>query len=361
MSGIHARFHVMQGAFALNAEFTAPSRGVTGLFGPSGAGKSTLLRCIAGLQQTKNGYLSIGGEIWQDDSKRIFVPVHRRGIGYVFQEPGLFPHMKVRRNVLYGYHRIAGRERAIQFRDAVEWTGIAELLERMPGGLSGGERQRVAIARALMSSPKLLLMDEPLSALDEASRAEIIPCLDRLHRELSIPVIYVSHALREIARIADTLILIDAGRISKIGPIHDLLPAVCASADGDPFSVLDAPVFDHDDTYHLTRLQTQFGPLWSGRIGTEIGGVVRVQIAARDVSIGKTIDEQSSIVNQLPVRIHAVTELSAGHVLLELVPADDDGDSTVILSMITRRSWDHLQLAVGQTTYARIKGVSILR
>ena len=320
---------------------------------------------MAGLTRARDGLLTIGDETWQDDSRGVFVPVHKRGVGYVFQEPSLFPHLSVRKNVMYGFKRAAGRRRSIQFRDAVEWTGIATLLERMPQGLSGGERQRVAIARALLSNPKLLLMDEPLASLDEASRAEIIPCLDRLHRELSIPVLYVSHSLREIARIADTLLLMDAGRIAKAGAIQALLPSHCAAsdttADSDPFSVLDAPVFDHDDTYHLSRLQTPFGPLWAGRIAAELGDSVRIQIAARDVSVGKAIDEQSSIVNQLPVRIRGVTEPSAGHVLLELVPEDTGETTPIILSMITRKSWDHLQLAVGQTVFARVKGVSILR
>ena len=268
---------------------------------------------------------------------------------------------------MYGFSRVAGRKRSIQFRDAVEWTGIAPLLERMPDGLSGGERQRVAIARALLSSPKLLLMDEPLSSLDEASRAEIVPCLDRLHRELSIPVVLVSHSLREIARIADTLVLIDAGRITNTGPLHEILPSIWAAAtgttDGDAFSILDAPVLDHDETYHLSRLHTPFGALWAGRIAAGLGEIARIQVAARDVSVSKALEDQSSIINQFPARIAAMTEQSPGHVLLQLAPVENGerASAPVILSLITRRSWDHLQLAVGQTVYARVKGVSILR
>ncbi|MBM3288692.1 MAG: ATP-binding cassette domain-containing protein, partial [Candidatus Hydrogenedentes bacterium] len=254
----------------------------------------------------------------------------------------------------------AGRRKTIQFRDAVEWTGIAPLLERAPAGLSGGERQRVAIARALLSNPKLLLLDEPLSAIDEAGRAEILPCLDRLHRELEIPVLLVSHALREIARAADTLMLMDKGRITTVGPLHEVLPKVCASApDTDPFSVIDAPAIDHDDTYNLSRLHTPFGPLWAGRIAADAGSVVRVQIAARDVSIGLAIDERSSIINQLPARIAAASERAPANMLLHLIPTAGAGPP--ILAMITRRSWDHLHLATGQTVYARVKGVSILR
>lgn len=360
MSTIHARLRVQHAAFNLDAQFTIPAKGVTGLFGPSGAGKTTLLRCIAGLHRAKDGLVTIGDEVWQDASRGIFVPVHKRGIGYVFQEPSIFPHLRVRKNILYGFSRIVGRKRAIQFRDAVEWTGIAPLLERMPAGLSGGERQRVAIARALMSNPKLLLMDEPLSSLDETSRAEIIPCLDRLHRELSIPVILVSHSLREIARMADTLMLIDAGRITTIGPLHEVLPTLCAAGD-DQFTVFDAPVLEHDDAYHLSKLHTPFGALWAGRAAAELGEIVRIQIAARDVSVSKTREEQSSIVNQFQTCVTAIREISPGHVLLHLTPTDSDNQTATLLSMITRLSRDHLQIAEGQILYARVKGVSIVR
>ncbi|MCC6797879.1 MAG: molybdenum ABC transporter ATP-binding protein [Candidatus Hydrogenedentes bacterium] len=360
MSNIHARFRVQQGAFKLDAEFTLPAKGVTGLFGPSGAGKTTLLRCIAGLLRISGGLMTIGDEVWQDTSRGIFVPVHKRGIGYVFQEPSIFPHLRVRKNILYGFSRITDRKRAMQFRDAVEWTGIAPLLERMPAGLSGGERQRVAIARALMSNPKLLLMDEPLSSLDETSRAEIIPCLDRLHRELSIPVILVSHSLREIARMADTLMLIDAGRITTIGPLHEVLPTLCATGD-DQFTVIDAPVLEHDDAYHLSKLHTPFGAMWAGRAAAELGEIVRIQIAARDVSVSKTREEQSSIVNQFQARVTAIREITPGHVLLHLAPTDSENQTATLLSMITSLSRDHLQITEGQTLYARVKGVSIVR
>ena len=365
MSGIVARFRATQGAFALDAELEAPLQGVTGLFGPSGAGKSTLLRCIAGLMRAEGGYCAIGDDIWQDDTRGVFVPVHKRGVGYMFQEPSLFPHLTVRKNILYGFGRTVGRKRTIQFRDAVEWTGIAPILERTPGGLSGGERQRVAIARALLSNPRLLLMDEPVSSIDEAGRAEILPCLDRLHRELAVPVILVSHSLREIARVADTLALMEAGRVTKTGALRDVLPTICAAGQdgGDPFSVIDAPVFDHEEGYHLTRLQTPFGPIWAGHIDAELGAIARVQIAARDVSIGLAYDEQSSIVNQFPARIAGTAEHPPGSVLVRLIPPESEPQfiAAPILSLITRRSWEHLRLAVGQTVYARVKGVSVLR
>lgn len=359
---MRARFRATLGAFALDVEFTAPDRGVIGLFGPSGSGKTTLLRCIAGLQRLRDGHFSVGGETWQDGPRGVFVPVHKRGVGYVFQEPSLFPHLTVRKNILYGFARVAGRKRSVQFRQAIEWTGIANLLDRMPYALSGGERQRVAIARALLSSPKLLLLDEPLASLDEASRAEIIPCLDRLHRELSVPIIMVSHSLREIARIADTLVLVRDGRVLQCGPLSDVLPSICAT-DDDLFAVIDAPVFEHDETYHLSRLQTPFGALWTGQVNAEIGEIVRIQIAARDVSIGKSNDAGSSIVNQLPARIAAMTERTAGNVLLQLAPIEDGAHSPslTMFSLITRRSWDRLQLGVGQAVFARVKGVGILR
>lgn len=365
MNEIRASFRVTHGAFTLDAEFAAPARGIIGLFGPSGAGKTALLRCIAGLSRS-DGVLTVGDGVWQDSAKRIFVPIHKRGIGYVFQEPSLFPHLNVRKNILYGFRRITGRNPSIQFRDAVEWTGIPALLARMPANLSGGERQRVAIARAVLSNPRLLLMDEPLASLDEASRMEILPCLDRLHKELSIPMILVSHSLRELARVADTLVLVDKGRVTRCGPLHEVLSTMgmgaSASVDAEPFAVIDAPILAHDEAYHLSRLHTPFGPIWSSKIAADPGELVRIQIAARDVSIGMSLETQSSIVNQFPARIIAITEQSAGHVMLQLAPEESGAGraSATILSMITHHSADRLCLVIGQTVYARVKGVSVL-
>jgi len=209
---IQAKFRLQRGGFLLDAGFEAPSSGVTAVLGPSGCGKTTLLRCISGLERAPEGVLSVQGELWQDSAGGVFLPVHRRPLGYVFQEASLFPHLSVHGNLEYGWKRTQ-EERRVGFDEAVALTGIEGLLQRRPEGLSGGERQRVAIARALLTSPRLLLMDEPLSALDQASKGEILPYLERLHEQLTMPILYVSHALEEVARLADHLVLMEEGRV----------------------------------------------------------------------------------------------------------------------------------------------------
>jgi len=202
-------------------DVTAPARGVTALFGRSGAGKTTFLRCVAGLSRARNGLLTLDEQTWQDDAARLFVPTHRRRIGYVGQEPALFPHLLVRGNLEYGWHRVPARERRLDFAEVVELLGTAPLLSRDPRDLSGGERQRVAIARALLTSPRLLLMDEPLASLDATSRAEILPYLERVRDELALPILYVSHAREEVARLADHVIVLAEGRVVAGGPGAD--------------------------------------------------------------------------------------------------------------------------------------------
>src|SRR6266581_473425 len=221
--GIRARFRLDYPGFRLDARLDLPGRGVTALFGPSGSGKTTALRCIAGLERAADAYLAIGAEVWQDDANGIFVATHRRALGYVFQEASLFPHLSVRRNLEYGLKRIAAAERRVAWDQAIELMGIGALMERMPERLSGGERQRVAIVRALLTSPRLLLMDEPLAALDAQRKAEILPYLERLHRELEIPLLYVSHAADEVARLADTLVVMQHGRVVAQGALSETL------------------------------------------------------------------------------------------------------------------------------------------
>ncbi|MDE2310249.1 MAG: molybdenum ABC transporter ATP-binding protein, partial [Betaproteobacteria bacterium] len=218
---IAARFKLAYTAFVLDVDLELPARGITALFGPSGSGKTTLLRCIAGLERTTDGLLRVHDEVWQDGAN--FLPAHRRPLGYVFQEASLFPHLSVRRNLEYGMRRIPPVERKVQSEQVVELMGLSRLIERDPAHLSGGERQRVAIGRALLSSPRLLLMDEPLSALDVASRQEILPYLERLHGELEIPVIYVSHALDEVARLADHVVMLEQGCVIASGAPSEIL------------------------------------------------------------------------------------------------------------------------------------------
>jgi molybdate transport system ATP-binding protein len=217
---IEARFRARLGAFRLDVDLQCPSSGITSLFGPSGCGKTSVLRAIAGLDRHSGAYVKIGESVWQDE--QFFLPPHRRPLGYVFQEPSLFEHLDVRRNLEYGIKRVDKDHRRVALDNAIELLEIGGLLKRKPDKLSGGERQRVAIARALALSPRLLLMDEPLAAVDVERKQEIIPYIESLHRELKIPVIHVSHLPDEVARLADHLVLLESGKVSASGEVHEL-------------------------------------------------------------------------------------------------------------------------------------------
>src|SRR5512146_1124482 len=285
MSWMRVHFKMRRDGFALDASFSAPPAGVTALFGPSGSGKTTLLRCIAGLERAQ-GSLHVNGETWQDE--KTFMPVHKRPLGYVFQEASLFSHLSVRANLEYGLKRIPPAERKVPLEQVVEWLGLGRLIERNdPSQLSGGERQRVAIGRALLTSPRILLMDEPLSALDTTSKQEILPYLERLHRELEIPVLYVSHALDEVARLADHLVLMDKGKVIASGALGETLARLdlpTAHFD-DAGAVIEAAVAQHDEAYHLTRLDFAGGHLWVSKVDQPFGTRMRARVLARDASI----------------------------------------------------------------------------
>ncbi len=354
---IHARFDLSYGNFELHADLQVFAHGVIALFGPSGSGKTTLLRCIAGLEHTPNGGLTVKDEVWQSGEK--FLPVHRRPLGYVFQEASLFPHLSVRQNLDYGLKRTPSGQRKVHLEQVVDWLGLAGLMERKsPEGLSGGERQRVAIARALLTSPRLLLMDEPLSALDAASKRDILPYLERLHAELEIPVIYVSHALDEVCRLADQLVLMERGRVIASGPLSEVLGRLdlpTAHLD-DSGSVIEAGVGIHDDEYHLTRLDFHGGSLWVSGVQRAIGSSVRARVLARDVSIATVAPQGSSISNILDARIDDIRDEGPDRVILRL----SLGGGQSLLSRITRRSRDHLNLAVGSAVFAQVKSVALI-
>lgn len=354
---IHARFDLAYPGFALHADLQLPARGITALFGPSGSGKTTLLRCIAGLERAEGGLLRVHDEVWQDDAR--FLPVHRRRLGYVFQEAGLFPHLSVRRNLEYGWQRIPAAERIVQLEQVVELLGLNNLIDRNDtAGLSGGERQRVTIGRALLTSPRLLLMDEPLSALDAASKQEILPYLERLHSKLEIPVLYVSHALDEVARLADHLVLLEQGRVIASGTLNETLSRLdlpTAHLD-DAGAVIGAAVSVHDDKYHLTRLDFAGGSLWVSRVNQPVGSMVRARVLARDVSIATVTPHGSSISNILSARIAEIQGEGPDKVSVRMKV----GDEHVLLSRITRRSRDQLGLAVGMEVFAQVKSVALI-
>lgn len=357
MSEINARFTLHRDDFKLEAEFSAPAQGITALFGPSGCGKTTLLRCIAGLERAE-GTLHIAGATWQD--AKTFVPTHQRPLGYVFQEASLFPHLSVRANLEYGYRRTPASERRVKLDQVIDWLGLAHLIERRdPAQLSGGERQRIAIGRALLTSPRLLLMDEPLSALDSASKQEILPYLEQLHRELEIPVIYVSHALDEVARLADHLVLLQQGRVIASSALHETMARLdlpTAHFD-DAGAVIEAVVAQHDASYHLTRVDFAGGQLWVGLVEQALGSPVRARVLARDVSLATEMPQGSSISNILQARILELRDEGADKVNVLLAV----GDSQRLLSRITRRSRDLLRLEVGRVVYAQVKSVALMQ
>ena len=359
MSGcdrIHVTFRDRLGDFDLDVDFIVPGRGVTALFGPSGSGKTTVLRCLAGLHRAAQGTCRVGGEVWQD--ARLFRPPHRRPVGYVFQEASLFAHLSVRGNLLYGAP-MPGK-RAIGLEEVTGLLGLDRLLDRSPDKLSGGERQRVAIGRALLAQPRLLLMDEPLSALDQATRDEILPFLDQLHASLAMPVIYVSHDLGEVERLADTLVLMDRGRVIAAGPLSDLqsdlsLPLAVAR---EASVRLDGVVVSHDGAYGLVRLEVPGGELIVHAGAARSGDRRRVRIGAADVSLARERPQASSIQNILPVQI--VSAQRAGHDVNVLLALGGVDAGARLVARITRKSWDELGLAPGMDVYAQVKGISLL-
>ncbi len=351
-SGISARFQLEREGFALSAAFDAPSTGVIALFGPSGSGKTTLLRCIAGLERPQ-GSLHVNGVTWQDG--RTFMPVHRRELGYVFQEASLFPHLSVKDNLEYGYRRTS--DKRVQLGQVVEWLGLSRLIERRDtANLSGGERQRIAIGRALLVSPEILLMDEPLAALDMKSRQEILPYLERLHRELEIPVLYVTHALDEVARLADHLVLLQEGRVIASGALRETLKRLdlpTAHLD-DAGVVIEAFLSEHDEAYALTRLDFAGGSLWVGKVDRPKGAKVRARVLARDVSIALESPRGTSIANTLKAGVVEIRDEGPDKVNVCMSVGE-----SVLLSRITRRSRDLLGLQPGMQVYAQVKSVAL--
>lgn len=355
--GIQLRLPVRHAGFALDLDLVLPGRGITALFGPSGCGKTSCLRAIAGLDRVAGARVVINGETWQEDSAGTFVPVHQRGVGYVFQEPSLFAHLSVRANLDYGFER-AGRPEGVDHAGIVDMLDIGGLLDRRTDGLSGGERQRIAIARALLGQPRLLLLDEPLAALDAARKAELLPCLARLHDHLAIPAIYVSHALDEVAQLADHLVLLGSKNGVHSGPLSQMLARLdlAASFANDPCVVIDAIVAAHDDDDHLSRLDFNGGSLFVARRPEPLGQRLRYRIHARDVSLSLQPPVASSVLNVMPARIVEIIDTETpAYVLVRL----EVGESA-LLSRISRRSCIALQLACGSEVWAQIKSAALL-
>ncbi len=335
-----------------------PDRGITALFGTSGSGKTTCLRVLAGLERAQ-GTVHVGGECWQDDDRRVFVPTHERAVGYVFQDPSLFPHLSVLGNLEYGRKRNKSERASADPRAVVDLLGIDALLERSPASLSGGESQRVAIARALLAGPRLLLMDEPLASQDLARKAEILPYLERLRDELSIPIIYVSHAIGEVARLANHVVLLEGGRTVASGPATETLARLdlpTARLD-DSGVVIDARVAEHDETDQLTRVDFGDGSLWVGRVNRPNGASVRLRVLARDVSLAREPPGRSSILNVLSARVVDLRDDGPDRVNIRLSLGLLE---TPMLARVTRRSRDALGLTSGIAVYALVKSVALV-
>ncbi len=362
MSGIQATFQLQWPGFALDANLDVPGRGVTAVFGPSGSGKSTLLRCIAGLERAPGGKLVVAGEVWQDANT--WLPTHKRPLGFVFQDAALFPHLTVRNNLAYGLTRSeggltrSGGQACVSLDHTIDMLGIGSLLDRKPQRLSGGERQRVAIARALATSPRLLLMDEPLSALDLKRREEILPYLERLHEELEIPVLYVSHMPDEVTRLADHLVLMDAGRIVASGPLAETLtrldlPMKLGSDNG---AVIEGTIGLIDTQWHLVRVDFDGGSLWTRDQGVAVGRRVRVRVLANDVSLALEKSEHTSIQNLLPGVVDAIgNDTHPGQLLVRVRVGQ-----VVLIVSVTRRAAATLGLRAGQELWVQVKSVALL-
>lgn len=343
--------HAFKG-FALDVSFEAPP-GVTVLFGASGSGKTTLVNAVAGLLRPDHGRIAIDDWVLLDTDNRLFLPPHRRRIGYVFQEGRLFPHLTVRQNLLYGRWFAPGPARGESLDRVVDMLGVGHLLDRRPGALSGGEKQRVAIGRALLAEPRMILADEPLAALDEARKAEILPYFERLRDEVSVPILYVSHSSPEVARLATTVVALRGGRVAASGPPSQVLGDIADIGARGAASVLTARIVAHHAD-GLSELSTATGTIWVPRVTDEPGAMVRLHIAAQDVMLSLTRPEGISALNVLE---GTVTEIQPSHepgVMVVLATGEER-----LSARITRRSAEALGLAPGKPCFAVLKTVAV--
>ncbi|WP_201833467.1 molybdenum ABC transporter ATP-binding protein [Microvirga zambiensis] len=344
-----------QGAFSLNARFQSDGK-LTALFGPSGSGKTTVVNAIGGLVRPDHGRIAVQGRMLVDTKKGVFVPKHRRRIGYVFQEGRLFPHLNVRQNLLFGRWFTPRRERTTGFESVVELLGIGHLLERRPATLSGGEKQRVAIGRALLADPQLLLMDEPLASLDEARKAEIFPYIERLRDEGGVPIVLVSHSVPEIARLATTVVVLSEGRVAASGPASDILRhTILFRQTGltEAGALIEAQVLRHEADFGLTVLQAGAGTLTVPLLDHPTGSRMRVRLRARDIILSLHEPKGMSALNVLPGFISSIEEAEGPSMDVQL---DCGGDALV--ARVTRKSIAELGLKPGLHVHAIIKSIA---
>jgi molybdate transport system ATP-binding protein len=353
---ITARFRICHPGFTLDAELAVPGSGVTILSGNSGSGKTSILRAVAGLDRHADGYLEVNGELWQDSASGVFVPAHQRAIGYVFQEASLFAHLTVAGNL--GFVRKRVKAGGIDLAHAVALLGIDPLMQRRTGQLSGGERQRVAIARALLSNPRLLLLDEPLASLDRQRKDDVLPYLERVHAELDIPMLYVSHAADEVARLADYIVFLDAGKVRMSGPADQVLGRLdlAMTMTEEAGVVVRGVVEAVDEEYGLLGLQVAGQRFWVAHEPLAAGTGLRLRIMARDVSLALTRPSDSSILNHLQGTVLAQSaSANRAHVLVSV-----DIGGTTLQARITRHSRDALGICEGKQLWVQVKAVALL-
>lgn len=351
---IECKIKVQLESFMLDANFSIPDRGITVVFGPSGSGKTTLLRAIAGLEKSDKGFLKIGDSVWQKGED--FLATHKRQIGYVFQDAALFDHLDVKGNLNFVVKRAIGLKE--DFIESIHnLLEIKTLLNRKTTQLSGGERQRVAIARALLTNPKILLLDEPLSALDLKRKNEILPYLDSIHNDLEIPILYVTHSQDEMSRLADHLLLIEDGNIVGSGPVNDMLTRfdMPLSHGGDAVSIIEAEVLKRDSEFNLMHLDFLGGQFIVPDNSFPVQTKVRIRVVARDVSLTKSKQVDTSILNIFPAMVQEIVNEGEAQVMVRLQIKE-----TILLACITRKSSYKLRLEKGSEVFVQVKSVAIL-
>jgi len=351
---IECKIKVQLESFMLDANFSIPDRGITVVFGPSGSGKTTLLRAIAGLEKSDDGFLKIGDSVWQKGED--FLATHKRQIGYVFQDAALFDHLDVKGNLNFVIKRAIGLKE--DFIESIHnLLEIKTLLNRKTTQLSGGERQRVAIARALLTNPKILLLDEPLSALDLKRKNEILPYLDSIHNDLEIPILYVTHSQDEMSRLADHLLLIEDGNIVGSGPVNDMLTRfdMPLSHGGDAVSIIEAEVLKRDSEFNLMHLDFLGGQFIVPDNSFPVQTKVRIRVVARDVSLTKSKQVDTSILNIFPAMVQEIVNEGEAQVMVRLQIKE-----TILLACITRKSSYKLRLEKGSEVFVQVKSVAIL-
>lgn len=353
-----AKFKMDYAGFNLDVDLNLPAKGVTVVFGPSGSGKTTLLRCLSGLERAPSGYMKLAGQVWQDEET--FLPIQERKVGLVFQESRLFPHLNIQENLLYGYQRTLPAERNLHLDEVVQVLDLNALLKRTPEKLSGGERQRVSIGRALLTSPKLLLMDEPLASLDMQLKAEIIPFIKRVEGEFKTPVIYVTHSMNEVLQLVDTMVILKSGKVVNFGPVEKVFSDVRlrgAVEDEHLGAVLETSVAEHDEEFGLTRLDFMGQALNVPRQNIPVGQSLRVHIHSKDVSLSTEPPAgATSVLNILKAKVEKIGVLDPKGYSVDI----ELDAGRPILATITRKSLANLNLKPRQPVFAHIKAIKMV-